>query len=169
MKIKSLLTILLCSTTLAATAQHKFGHLDSESFLKSLPEVAEIQKTIDDETSKIESQLTVLQEDFTKMQQDFEAASKTLPQDELQEKANELQETYQKIQNFIQMSRQQLQAKSQELYAPLLQKVRNAVVEVGDENGFTYIFEKQGSALFTSTQSVDVAPLVSAKLKSNSK
>lgn len=164
MKIRLLIAALLCVSPLFAQAQYKFGHLNSEAFLGSMPEVSEIQKTLDAESAKVESQLTVLQEDFKKMQDEFEKNSQTMNDQQKAQSANELQETYQKIQSYIQLSRQQLQTKSQELYAPLLQKVRAAVEEVGLENNFIYIFEQQGAALYNSSKSIDVSDLVKAKL-----
>lgn len=154
--------------SLTANAQLKFGHFNSQAFLEQMPEIKTVQKTIDDEASKIEKQLTTLQEEFNKMQQDYQNSADKLTDEQKAEKMNELQETYQKIQLFVQSSRQQLNIKQQELLAPIMQKVNRIVQEVGAENEFIYIFEeKVGFVLSKNSQSIDITPLVKKKLGIN--
>lgn len=167
---KKLLTLALVAVaTATAGAQNlKFGHFDSQKFLIAMPEVKQVQSTIDSEATKIEGQLTILQEDFTKMQQDYQNNAPKLTEEQLREKETELNETYQKIQNFVATSRQQLEAKQRELMAPIMQRLLRTVQEVGSENGFTYIFEQQaGLTVYVSQKSTDIAPLVKAKLGIN--
>jgi outer membrane protein len=71
----------------------------------------------------------------------------------------------QRIQEFFVNAQQTLQQKQNELQVPVLESFRKAVEAVGEENGFLYIFEiNSGLTLFNSSQSVDVTPLVKAKL-----
>ena len=81
------------------------------------------------------------------------------------EREAELQQFNQRIQNFYTLAQQQLQAKQQELQAPLVKKVEAAIIAVGEENGFMYIFEKDaGLAVYLSAKSIDATPMVKAKL-----
>ncbi len=145
----------------------KFGHLETMAILEAMPEAQEVQKIIDDESNKIESQLTVLQEDFSKMYKDVEmqAQNNQLSERELEEKQQELEETYSKIQEFVAISRQSLQQKQSELIAPLIQKLNRAIEAVGANNDFTYIFDYNVSYIpVVGAQSIDVAPLVKKQL-----
>lgn len=152
----------------AANAQLKFGYLDSQTFIESLPEYTKMQKTLEDETSKIESQLTTLQEEFTKMQQEAQRNESKMTEQEKTSKSLELQETANKIQEFVQNARKTLEERQRELFAPIFQKVQKAIQEVGDENGFIYIFEsKTGIILHNGANSVDVAPLLKKKFSVN--
>lgn len=147
--------------------QLKFGHFDSGAFLQSLPEAQTIQKTLNDEQSKMENQLVALQEDFNKQVQKYQQESKTMTPEQARAKEEELSELSQRIYAFRTSALEDLQKKQQELVAPLLQKVKSAVQQVGANNGFTYIFEREGSAglvVFAGAKSVDVAPLVKQQL-----
>lgn len=156
----------LCTVTKAQ--ELKFGHFDSQSFIEKLPETQKMKNTIEEETKKIENQLTILQEDFNKMQQDFQSKLNTMTDEQKAEKYSELQETNQKIQNFVQLSQLQLEQKQQELMMPIVQKVQNAINEVGDENGFIYIIEsKAGLILHQSPKSIDITPFMKKKFSMN--
>lgn len=143
----------------------KFGHIDTEAVFTAMPEMALVEKTLEEEYKKQELQLTSLQEQLKTKQDDYTKIAKSLTPEVRAEKEGELMEFNQRIQNFYTLAQQQLQAKQRELQAPLVKKVEQAIQEVGEENGFIYIFEKEaGLAVYNSNKSIDVAPLVKAKL-----
>ena len=153
--------LLLC---LPSQAQKlKFGHFDSAAFIETLPEVKAMQKTIEEEQTRQEAQLTALQVDLNKQVQDFNAKQATMSEADRSAKEAELQDMYQRIYTFRQTAIQDIQKKQQELIRPISQKVLNAVQQVGANNGFIYIFEADG-VLSTGHQSVDVTPLVKKQL-----
>lgn len=156
-------------TTMTYAQSFKFGHVDTESFISQLPAVKEVQKTLDAETSKIESTVATLNQDFQKMLQDYQQKAESMTEAERIEKETQLQEAYEKVQQFIQVSRQQITTKQQELMAPIIQKFNRAIQEIGVENGFIYIFEeKAGVTPYTSaSKSVDVTPLLKKKFGIN--
>jgi outer membrane protein len=167
MKIKVLLFSLLCVGLIPVMAQQglKFGHVDTEEIFAALPEMTLVEKTMEEEYKKQENQLTALQEQLRLKQEDYLKVAKNLAPDVRAQREQELQDFNQRVQNFYTLAQQQLQAKQQELQAPLVRKVETAIQEVGDENGFIYIFEKDaGVAVYLSDKSIDVAPLVKAKL-----
>lgn len=167
MKMKYLLSALLLSAGLMAFAQQapKFGHVDSQALMAALPDVANVQKTMEAEYKSLETKLTTMQEDLKKMQDDYVKTAETLTPEARQAKEKALGEASQKVQNFYMLSQQQLKSKEQELYLPIMQKVQKAIDEVGEEQGFIYIFESSvGFTLFHSAKSVDVATLVKARL-----
>lgn len=167
MKLKLFIIALLFVGMMPLKAQQglKFGHIDTEEIFKSLPEMATVEKTLEEEYKKQETQLTALQEQLKVKQEAYIKEAKTLSPDTKAEREKELMDFNQRIQNFYTLAQQQIQAKQQELHAPLVKKVELAIQEVGDENGFIYIIEKEaGFAVYSSNKSIDVAPLVKAKL-----
>jgi outer membrane protein len=167
MKIKLLIGFLILTglTPLFAQQGIKLGHINTEEVFMALPELKTVQAQLEAEYQKQESNLTTMQEDLKTLQDAYVSVAKTLTEQERATKEGELQEKNQRIQNFYTLAQQQLQAKEQELKAPLLQKIQNAIQEVGNENGFLYIFEvNSGFPVYHSDKSVDVAPLVKAKL-----
>lgn len=168
-KVLLSLTLVISAIAISAAQSVKFGHFDSSAFMEKMPDVKEVQKTMDAEQSKVEGTVTTLNEDFQKMYQEYQQKANKMTEAEQMEKEKELQESYQKIQQYIQVSRQELAQKQRELMAPIMQRVMRAVQEVGAENGFIYILEeKAGATVFVSnTKSTDITPLVKKKLGIN--
>jgi outer membrane protein len=77
----------------------------------------------------------------------------------------EIQDYDQRIKNFNKLAQQSLSQKEQELLEPVISKVENAIEQVGDEQGFIYIFDVSSQViLYNSDQSVNCEELVKAKL-----
>jgi outer membrane protein len=143
----------------------KFGHVNTQEIINSLPELNVIQTQIESEYKQKENQLTTMQEDLKNQQEAYMKVAQSMSSQARADKESELQAMGQKVQNYFMLAQQQLQAKEQELKMPLLQKVQTAIQEVGDENGFLYIFEVAGGMpIYRSEQSTDVTPLVKAKM-----
>ena len=58
---------------------------------------------------------------------------------------------------------EEMQKKQQELYAPIQQKMQDAIKAVGDEKGYTYILNPQ-VLLYKGNDAVDATDFVKAKL-----
>lgn len=167
MKIRTLVLslLLMCCIPVFAQQPLKFGHVNTEELFAALPELDNVEKLMEVEYKKQESQLTTLQEAMKAKQEEYMKLVKTMSAEERAQREDELTQMNQRVQNFYTLAQQLLQSKEQELKAPLLRKVETAIQEVGEENGFLYIFEvTSGVPVFRSAKSVDVNPLVKAKL-----
>jgi outer membrane protein len=155
----------MCCIPVFAQQPLKFGHVNTEELFAALPELDNVEKLMEVEYKKQESQLTTLQEAMKAKQEEYMKLVKTMSAEERAQREDELTQMNQRVQNFYTLAQQLLQSKEQELKAPLLRKVETAIQEVGEENGFLYIFEvTSGVPVFRSAKSVDVNPLVKAKL-----
>eukprot|EP01155_Anaeramoeba_flamelloides_P010122 Anaeramoba_flamelloidesa291_71.p2 GENE.a291_71~~a291_71.p2 ORF type:complete len:174 (-),score=15.63 a291_71:368-889(-) len=167
--IKNLIVGLVLMTASVASAQSglKFGHVNTQEILSVMPELKTIDEQLQAEYAQLETQLTDMQETLKGLQQEYvqKMQANTLAPEERSSLETQIQEMNNKVQTFYQQSQQSLQAKEQELKTPVFEKVTNAIKEVGAENGFLYIFEEIGGlTVYKSQKSVDVAPLVKAKL-----
>ncbi len=159
--------ILILVSALSASAQQpmKFGHINSAELMSIMPELKVIESQLEEEFKAKENQLLGLQEELQAKQQEYQQTTSALTPAERAAKEQELGEMGQKIQNFYLLAQQQIQSKQQELRAPVIQKLKTAIVEVGDEEGFLYIFDLASRVpVFNSQKSIDVTPLVKAKL-----
>lgn len=138
-----LFATLLCAIfAIGAFAQQpKFGHIQTDIIVKSLPEVQALEKSINAEQENIERQLTTLTEDFTKLVNAYQAAAATMTPAQRQEKEEELMALQERIQSFRYTASQEISRKSQEGFLPIRQKVLKVVQEYGAQNGYLYIFE----------------------------
>ena len=130
-----------------------------------MPELKVIQTQLETEYKQKETQLATMQADLKSQQDEYVKVAETMPPAARAEKEQALQEMGKKVQNYYMLAQQQLKAREQELKMPLVKKVQTAIQEVGDENGFLYIFVTASNMpLYRSEKSVDVAPMVKTKM-----
>ena len=166
---KKLIVLAICLLPLAVFAQtFKFGNINTAELIELMPEKATITKELEALNKQYEDDLTRLYGEYEKKVADFVASRDSLPVTIQERRAQEIGDLEQRIQSFRQVAAQDFQKKQQEKFAPIFEKVSKAIKDVGDENGFTYIFDlsKQAAGIvyYSETNTVDVLPLVKTKL-----
>jgi len=143
----------------------KFGHIDSQKLLSIMPEKVAAQKTIQDKALGFKSNIKQLQEEEQSLIATYVKVQETLSDSERTLKEKEIQDLRNRMQGFDSYAQQELQKAQNVLLKPIFDKATKAIKEVGEEKGFVYIFDvSSGVILYNSTNSVDVMPLVKAKL-----
>lgn len=143
----------------------KLGHVNTQEILVAMPERATIEKKLSDLQSEMEKELLKMREEYTKKIKEYQEKQATMPETIKQARQSEIAEMEQRITNFQQTASSDLQKKQQELFAPIVEKVRKAITEVGNENKYLYIFDLSAqSIVYQSQNSVDLNPLVKKKL-----
>jgi len=159
--------VFMATSIVSAQSGFKFGHVNTQEILSVMPELKTIDEQLNTEYKQLEAQLKDMQETLKGLQQQYiqKMQANTITPEERSSLENQIQAMNQKVQAFYQQSQQSLQSKEQELKTPVFEKVTNAIKEVGDENGFLYIFEEVGGlTIYKGENSIDVAPMVKAKL-----
>ncbi|OUU16941.1 MAG: hypothetical protein CBC05_06725 [Crocinitomicaceae bacterium TMED45] len=145
-----------------AVAQ-KFGHLDAQDILLTLPERAEAQTSIEAAAAEYETEVSRMQSELETKFADYQAKEATWPDAILQQKQRELQQLDAGLQEFGMTIQNDLAQMEQQLLAPMIERVRDAIEAVGKEQGFTYIFDTStGVTLYNGGE--DVTDLVKTKL-----
>ena len=159
-------TILIALFALLGTANafaQKFGHLDAQSVLLELPERAEAQASIESAASEYEGEVARMQQELETKFADYQAKAATWPDAIRQQKEKELQQLDSGLQEFGMTIQNDLAQMEQQLLAPMIERVRKAIQDVGAEQGFTYIFDTStGVTLYNGGE--DVTDLVKTKL-----
>ena len=162
--LKKLVIAFMCCLPLTMVAQSfKFGTVNANEVLAAMPERADAETQLMDLQKRYENEYVKLQEDFQKKYQEFQAMGDTVPETIQMRRAEELQAMQQRIESFLQVVDQDMNKKRQEYFAPVQQKLMDAINAVGAENGFTYIFDIN-TVLYIGNGNEDVTPLVKAKL-----
>ena len=153
-------------SSLSALGQEvKLGHINSQEILSLMPERAEIEKTLSDLQTQWENELVKMREEYYAKIKEFQDKQATMPESIKQARQSEIVEIEQRINTFNQTASSDLQKKQQELFAPVIDKVKKAINEVGAENNYTYIFDlSTQSIVYQSPKSNDVTALVKKKL-----
>ena len=160
--IKKLLLAIMIALPMSVFAQ-KFGVVNTNQLMESLPEIKTINEQMEAATKKYEDEFAKLQEEFNKKYQEFQALEESTPQTIKERRMQEMQELDSKIQKFRETAMQDLQRQQPQLMAPVQENVVKAIQSVGAEGGFTFIFENM-MPVYVGTDVTDVTPLVKTRL-----
>ena len=161
--MKKLVLMLMLLAPMTMMAQ-KFGKVNTQSIMQSMPEVSKANGEMEALQKQKENDLKAMQDEFNRKADEYQKGASTMNATAKQQKETELQGLQQKIQQAYQDGQQELQKKSSELMQPIIEKVRNAISAVGKAGGYIYIFE-EGAAVYTGDTVKDVTAEVTAKLK----
>lgn len=165
--MKNVLVLILISflATQGMNAQ-KFGYVNSTAVLAEHPDIKAADQQLitfqNDEIAKGQKMVT----DFEAKYQAYvqEANNGTLSQLQMQEKEAALAQEQQAIQKFEMEVQQSLVTKREELYAPILDRVRVTLEDMGKEMGYTFIFDSSAGVLLHATSSEDLTDQLKSKL-----
>ncbi len=161
--MKKVIIMLMMLVPLATFAQ-KFGHVDTQSIIQSLPDYARANGEIEAIGKQYENELKASQDELQRLMDDYEKKKSSMSATQQQETEASLQEKYNRIAQQAQQNQQDFQKAQQEKLQPILNKVRQAIDTVGKSGGYVYIIEL-GSVLYVNeTISKDLTSEVKAQL-----
>ena len=158
-----LIAIVLFSAGLVQAQTLKFAHIDSQALISAMPETAAAQKTLEEQAKGLEDQLATMQKEFQTKLGEYTQSVESLTDLVRQAKEEDLQNLQQRIQSFNSTASQKLQQKQGELMEPIFDKANNTIEAVAKEQGVIYVFDSN-AVLYKSNASIDLLPLVKAKL-----
>jgi outer membrane protein len=147
-----------------ANAQ-KFGHINTSLLMDTLPETKTAMLEIETLTAEIQGQISAKEQTLVALQQEIQTMQQdqSIGQFTLQTKINEFQNLQQDLENLVQTGEATLAARQSELIQPINIMAKDAIDKVGEENGYTYIFDvAYGSVIYESGD--DVMTLVLDKI-----
>ena len=161
--MKKLFLMLMLCAPMTLFAQ-KFGHLDSQALLQSLPEATAVQSKL--EAKGKEYQLEDMQAELQRQAQAYDKTKSTMNATKQAETEKNLQDMYNKIQQTAQDNQKAFNEEQQKQLGPVLEKVRNAIAAVAKAGNYVYIMEKAaGQPLYINEAlSKDVTAEVKAQL-----
>lgn len=162
--IKKLILVMAAAIALpVAMSAQKFGIVETEPIFQGLPETTKMTEQLNEASKRYEDEFKKLQEEFDKKYTEFQALGQDTPDSIKERRMAELQELDNKMQQFRNTAQQDLQRQQQTLMAPIQQKIMDAISAVGQEGGFTFIFE-DGLSIYTGKDVINVTADVKAKL-----
>ena len=165
--IKKIILVLAVAIALPIVMKaQKFGIVDADQVLQTLPEMTAVQEQLTEASKRYEEEFKKLQDEMDKKFTEFQALGQDTPDSIKERRMAELQELDAKMTQFRNTAQQDLQRQQQNLMAPIEQKFMDAVKAVGQEGGYTFIFQ-EGISLFTGADVINVTADVKAKLGIN--
>ena len=148
-----------------ATYAQKFGHVDVQAVISSLPEYTRAEGELKAKGQELENELKTMQDEIQRKYDEYEKTKSTMnqtKQEETEKAIGDLMQKYQQAQQDNANSFQQLQ---QEKMAPIQQKVFQAIENVGKNGGYVYIMQAQSIPYISATLSKDVTADVKAEVQ----
>ena len=163
--MKKLFLMLMLCAPMTLFAQ-KFGHLDSQALLQSLPEATAVQSKLEAKGKEYQKQLEDMQAELQRQAQAYDKTKSTMNATKQAETEKNLQDMYNKIQQTAQDNQKAFNEEQQKQLGPVLEKVRNAIAAVAKAGNYVYIMEKaSGQPLYINEAlSKDVTAEVKAQL-----
>lgn len=156
---------MICLVSLSAQAQ-KFGYVNSTLILSELPAI----KAADSELEAYQKQLISKGEgmvsSFEKKYKTYaeQAQAGTLSSVQMQQKEQELATEQQSIQAYELEMQQKLLQKRETLYQPILDNVNSELTKMGDEGGYTMIFDSSTGGILHAAESNDLTASLKSRL-----
>lgn len=143
---KLFLLIMLGVLSLTANAQTRFGYFSFDNVLKSMPDYVMAQRSIDDLRQKYDAEMKRAEDEFNSKYEEFLDVQKDLVPAILRKRQAELQEMMQKNINFKNESQRLLKQAEADAFAPVKNKLYNALTKVGQAQGYAFILNTDGDA-----------------------
>ncbi len=158
---KIILAVLVAAPMMLQAQALKFGAINPNEIMNVMPEVATAQNTLQTASEKYQTQAKTLQDEYNKKLGELEELEKAKANTDA--KVQELTDLQQRMQNFQQTASQDLQKQQETLFAPIQQKLINAIQSVGAKGGYAGIYDSS-VLLYKGTQIEDLTAKVKAEL-----
>jgi len=164
--MKKLILCAICAICgLTASAQAKFGHVNTQEVIQVMPEYTTAKNEIEALAKQYEADLQSMQQEFQKKYEDYQKNGATLPENIKQRREQELQDMDTKIRQSVQDNQQELAKAQQEKMQAITSKILEAIKQIGQAGNYVYIMETgAGIPYISTTLSEDVTAQVKAKL-----
>lgn len=164
--MKKLILMLIMFAPLAAFAQTpKFGHLNTQEIMASMPELIKVRGELEATAKQYENDLKAMQDELQRKATEYDKNKSTMNETKQKETETELMNLQQKIQQAYQDNSEAFQKAQQEKMQPITTKLLNAIKAVGKAGGYVYIMDLSAGIPYVSdTLSKDVTAEVKAEL-----
>lgn len=144
------------SPLMGAAAEIKIAIVDLQKALQSVDEGKKAKSQLEKEFNEKKKQLQAEEESIKKMTEEFKKQSLVLSDDAKGRKQNEIQERLMKYRELFGKSQFDIQNRERSLTEPIIGKLRTIVEELGKNQGYTLILEKNENGVLFSKQQDDL-------------
>ena len=161
-----LLLLSLAAFTMSAQSTIKYGRLDYDSLLTSLPEYTQVQEQLASLRQQYDKEASYNESNFKRLFADFLQGQKDFPQNIMLKRQRELQDAMEKSLAFRRSCDSLLVKAEADLLAPLFVKLDAAIQAVGIERGYECIVNTAAGThpFLHPSLTEDAAPFVLQKL-----
>lgn len=163
--MKNLIILTIIASSFGVDAQ-KYGFVESEKLILSLPEVQLANKELETLKAQLTKQGQDMVMDLQKRATQLEAKKPELAPVEFEKQTEALKADQAKLQEFEAASQKQMYERSNALLSPIEGRVNEAIKAVAKEEGYSYVFDKSHGIILYADKSSDISDKVLAKITS---
>lgn len=161
-----IISIVFISNVSAQNAD-KIAYINSLELLEVIPGKVAASRAISDLNQKYKDELAVMQNDYNNKYTDFLSNQNKLAESIKLRRMQELYELEQNINRFMKVAQEDVESQEAQLIAPLRERLKEVVHQVGIEQGYTCIYDMANPAIaFLTPNAIDANPLIKARLQS---
>lgn len=150
----------------ASNPSMQVAYINSSELLELVPGKTAASKAIEKLNKKYKDELTLMQNDYNNKYTDFLSNQNNLAESIKLRRMQELYELEQNINRFMKIAQEDIESQEKHLIAPLREKLKEAVDQVGIEQGYVCIYDMSNTAvIFLTPNAIDATPYVKAKLQ----
>lgn len=159
--------IVLFFTVSTATAQIKYGHINSDEIMEAMPEFKQLRASLERKQREQENKIRAMYTDLQKRQQDLQEYGNGLMLAVAEEKAIELDSLQRAIVAYQEGTGGELESLRNKLVKPLNDKYLKIVNAVAKENGYALILDESKGVIVYGNETYDITALVKKKMGIN--
>ena len=141
--LKNLLltTAIILVSSFNAQAQSKVAHINTQELVESMPEMKSAKSELEKLAKTYETDIQAMATELQNKIKQYDAESSTKTDEENGKRLQEVQSMEQSIRQYQAQAQQDLQKKELDLLKPITEKAKNAILKVGNTQGFDYILD----------------------------
>lgn len=173
MKFKALIIVLIAGMLVPLTAisllaqDGKIGYIDSIKIFAEYKETQDAEKLYRQEVDGWTAQKTSMEQNIMKLRDELQAQSLMLSEEKKKEKKLELDRLVQEYEQFMQetFGDNGLAARrNKELTQPIVEKINKILEDLGQEQGYSIIFDVANADIVYANKELDLTDVVLSKL-----
>lgn len=129
----------------------EIGYVDTEYVLNQMPDYAAVQQKLDKLEQRWRSEIQQKEQEVQKLEQEFQARELLYTDEERKQKQKAIQSTRREVEQLRQKyfgPEGQLYSRQKDLMRPLQERILEAAENVATAEGYDYVVDKKGEALF---------------------
>lgn len=166
--LKSLIALAAAiAIPMGATAQQKLATVNVQEIFKAMPETAAAETSLAIASQKYQDEYKRLETEFNQKYADFQSIAEDhdTPSTIKERRMQEIQQNDDKIQKYIADAKADMEKRRSTLQAPIYEKIRATIATVGNEGGYTYVFDVSSTPVaYSSPDAIDITQEVKTRL-----
>lgn len=162
--IVAMVALLAFAGTATAQKTIKLGHINSNALMEIMPGRDTAMTLLQKEVEDLQSEMETMKKEYENRVNDYLAKKDQLSELIRKTKESDLQAMGARIEEFQANAQTLFEKRQEELLKPIVDRAKEAIEQVGKENGYTYIFDAGIGTILYSQDSDDIMPLVKKKL-----